>query len=706
MHPPPWNPNHHVIQVTRQSTSELTEIDETEHGLVVRNHRAQSDLLLNHPMWAAVAHGSLEAIKTETEKPTEKGIGPCGLVERGGEGETILHVAILKQRPFEIIQWIVTTFPTLVNVPYAGKRYFGETALHLAVVQAEDHNPAEHKKSIVRLLIEHEADPNISLATGTEFASIDQGTLRYYGQSVLHFAVVSGKPLIVEYLVSNDADIMKDDGADKNNVLHLLAKNSSMKRGVFTKMFRFFKTLEPKLLTMENEKGQNPLTLGIAMRNANILEAVKDILWDFDKVCRYRVPLNGIDPLLTPHDKKHYNLIQMAVESKDKDILTHPVINTLLQYKWKLYAQYYFLGRLLLGAILIGVFFTPAIAMQPPTFEDRRSYDMSTTEDRARLVFEVLTLAGGMILMYFSSNDVFRKWNVFDNFWRWSFGIAVLSVPVIRAAAPLSVGIHIENVVLGVAAIIGWIYLLSFAKGSQKIGPLVQIVATIVSHDFIQWLVIYVPITVGFGTAMFLQLQDVPNSDWNTNFGSFLSAVRFQFQEESYTDFKQGKMQGFSIGLMVVYGFLATLLLSNILISKLVNTFERIHDDSEREWKLDLARAILTIDLQMPDKTKGKYIEKMGFHVVEISNGLRKQSTERYFQFTERIEPDGSGNITSEVLQVVVGRKYLDADKQMTDKYEEEVRTGEQLEHFRGLWKEWIAFWEFWGFISSKSTKK
>ncbi|ORY30704.1 hypothetical protein BCR33DRAFT_792522 [Rhizoclosmatium globosum] len=179
MHPPPRNPNHHVIQVTRQSTSELnlTEIDETEHGPVVRNHRAQSDLLLNHPMWAAVAHGSLEAIKTETEKPTEKGIGPAALSS--------------------IIQWIVTTFPTLVNVPYAGKRYFGETALHLAVVQAEDHNPAEHKKSIVRLLIEHEADPNISLATGTEFASIDQGTLRYYGQSVLHFAVVSGKPLIV-----------------------------------------------------------------------------------------------------------------------------------------------------------------------------------------------------------------------------------------------------------------------------------------------------------------------------------------------------------------------------------------------------------------------------------------------------------------------------------------------------------------------------
>ncbi|KAJ3063987.1 Transient receptor putative cation channel sub V member 4, partial [Rhizoclosmatium hyalinum] len=429
-------------------------------------------------------------------------------------------------------------------------------------------------------------------------------------------------------------------------------------------MFQFLKNVNPNLLNQLNEAKQTPLGVGLSEGNVNVLEAVKDVLWDFDKVCRYRVPLNELDPLFNRDDsevgknvllnlyqsvkkafseeseKKHASLIEMAVYHHDKDIICHPVIDTILRYKWKLYAQYFFLGRFVTALVNVLLFFTPAVAMQPNTLADRRHYDLTNSHvDKVRLAFEILTILGSLYTFFVSWHDTFKKYNLITNITRWSFGLLVFFVPLIRLfAVDESVGLNAENVCIGIAAIIGWIHLVRFARGFEAVGPLIEVVTQICFKDFFQWLVIYIPLTVGFGTALFLQMQtagvraveagNLLAEDWDTNFAAVLSAVRFQFQQEQYSDFKLGGIPGFAIALFMTYGFLATLLLANILISKLVDTFERIHDDANREWKLDLARLILSIDLRLSPDQKTKYLKDFGFE-VDDKNAIAHKGNEK-----------------------------------------------------------------------------
>ncbi|KAJ3295335.1 hypothetical protein HDU79_009389 [Rhizoclosmatium sp. JEL0117] len=715
--------------VDRRSTQTIPTMA-MKDGLRRWNEHSQSWLLKNEPMWKAVATGTLSDIKETTQKLVDVEEGGerkfvKGRYERGGEGETILHIAILFQRPYSIVKWIVEAFPSLVNEEYLGERYEGETALHLAVVQAKDHDPSDDNvQSIIRLLVDTGANPNLSRAIGSEFGMKDHGPLRNYGQTVLHFAVISNKPKISEYLVLRArADITAVDNLSGDNVLHLLARSKGIDATSFIAMFRFFKNTQEDLLDQPNFDGKTPLALGFAEKNVFMLDAMKEILWEFDRVSRYRVPLNELDPLLAqdiettteptkrPRRKSLFNsktigqqsLIELAIENKDKDMLNHPIIDTLLAYKWKLYAQYFFIARFALALVLVIGLFTPAIAMQPSTFQQRCTYD---SNDIVRLVWEMMTLAAGVGLFWISANDSNHKWNRMENWLRSTFGLSIFLIPIIRAIGSFSgpgaasTALAIESFVIGVAAILGWIYLVNFAKGSDRIGPLVEIVFQIVSKDFIEWLFIYIPLSIGFGTALFAQLQNVTGGAeiWQSLPDAVMSAIRFQFQEESYTDFQAGTLPWWSVTLFVVYGFLATLLLSNILISKLVNTFERINEDSQRVWKMDLARLILSIDLQLTAAQKQRYAEHIGFSLTEGENDAINASDRRYIQFTERREQDANGKTFQKVLQISVSKSN---HRGRHDDYV--VKKDKDLKHFRGVALEWEALLVFWGLKQDKS---
>ncbi|KAJ3079286.1 hypothetical protein HDU99_000072 [Rhizoclosmatium hyalinum] len=717
--------------------------------------KQQSWLFDKDDLWKAVSHGSLAQIREFAMKTPEVD-KMRGLFERGGEGETILHAAILCGRSPTIIIWILAHFPKLLNKTYLGERYkgiivllkVGETALHLAVVQEEDQDPSDDVlsiadksilndllsamkenreptvvtraivdapdyrysgKSIVRMLIEAGASLDSNLrAIGTEFRAADKGTLRFYGQTVLHFAAVSGKPKIVEYLVDCGAEVKAVDGHTNDNILHLLMKNEGIDKTCFARMFQFLKSKSPELLEKRNndkKKGQRtPYQLGMHLDNKNVLEAMKEKLWEFDRTRRYRVPLNHLDPIYatappfnpeTPNKPtkgavtENSSLLEIVIERHNEEMLDHPILRTILQWKWNAYAKHIYFRKLMMFFVLIAFMLTPAIALQPNSPTARRDYDFPNGFDVARVVFEVGTLVGtvGLFCYYFS--DIHRKWNAADNYLRWFFSAIVVTVPVIRFAGSNEFMFNFENVVFGFAMISGYLYLLTFSKGSATIGHLVVIVKEIVSKDFPEWLFVYIPITVGFGGALFMQMQNVGNVvsgdaapsadrpyDWDSLHGSSLWAIRFIFQEEKYEDIKKGALPVYSQLLFLTYAVFAVVLLVNVLIAKLVNTFDRINEKSEKVWRMELAALIMSIDMGLSDKEKDEIKKHFGFEledsVAETSsqnetshqsgnvtegqisvNTSEKLLKLKYLQFTERERRDAKGQVIPEVYQVV-----------------------------------------------------
>ncbi|KAI9349546.1 hypothetical protein BDR26DRAFT_852325 [Obelidium mucronatum] len=725
-----------------ESKGKESQIEEALERNHILRQETQAYLFKSDLLWRAVTQGTREEIELHSKevRPVNGNNVMRGICERGGEGETILHAAILCRRSFEIITWIATTFEELINEPYRYcEKYYGETPLHMAVVQFGSDVGSE--ESLVDWLLDNGANPNGEKCTGTEFSGKGDYS---YGQTPLHFAVSTGKVAAIHRLLKpvnrSKSDLQEKDNTTQsafieanvgdidtytgNNVLHMLSQNKDLDRETFKKLFDLLRNKEPRMITQKNQVGDTPIDAGIRAGNVNIIEAMKEVMWGFDER-RYRIPLRKLDSLLLSEMKSMaevevgknnpVSMIEIGVANNDPSIITHPVIDALLDWKWQLYAQFIYTTWFLGTFTLVGLVITPTIALQPTTFDRRRTYDFaSSSADFWRAVFEVSSLIGATIFFYRGVMELYKKYqrttfvSLLHEIADATFSFSLLCIPIIRLSNTPN-GIHFENILFGLAAIVGWIHLLRFAKVSSRVGPLVIVFSTIITKDLVEWLWIYAPLTFGFAAALYLQMQNVPGQaaaavaaaaatladsgaaggtssnsvfDWDTYSGSTMWMLRFSFGQAVFDDFRKGESAFLACGLFLVYGFLVIILLINVLIGKLANTFERINEVSKKEWKMQRAPLILDIDEHLSSTTKEFYGSKIGFS---------EDGEERYFQFTERKNSAAAATAAttskkkqSEIVQIIVSGEKL-AEKISKWKYIE--KTPHQLaEKFK--WKD------------------
>ncbi|KAJ1561703.1 Transient receptor putative cation channel sub V member 5 [Cladochytrium tenue] len=152
----------------------------------------------------------------------------------GPENETILHFAILRNG--EIAEMIAeAASDNFLAKSYTNERYFGETALHLAVVQ--------NRPEVIDILLGCRKLDMKALATGYEFAhgTKHKGT-HYAGMTALQFAVYHSTSKVVEKLLigadmrklfginDNPAaakDLIEQDDLYGNNLFHIMAMRKS-----------------------------------------------------------------------------------------------------------------------------------------------------------------------------------------------------------------------------------------------------------------------------------------------------------------------------------------------------------------------------------------------------------------------------------------------------------------------------------------------
>ncbi|KAJ3237724.1 hypothetical protein HDU81_009107 [Chytriomyces hyalinus] len=680
----------------------------------------QMALFKDGNLWQAVYEGDLENVKKYAMQPFYHGtdedgkpavVGTRGECERGGEGESILHLAILGMRK-PVIEWIVEHVKVLINEVYLKHRYFGETPLHVAVVASK-----ESDESIVQLLVDNGAEVNGPMVTGTEFLKDEEKGALYYGQTILQFAATTHKFKIVRYLVEQaKADLATVD-IYGNNVLHVMAYHGHFDPEAFdyikNKNLAQFEAKETSvnLMRSRNKDNLTPFQLGVSRGHSNIIERVKELHWEFGFVRTFRIPIDDLDSIQAHKPSESSALrtsksaIEIAADRKDKVIITHPLFESLLQVKWALYARKKFLIRFVLTALLIASF-TVCISLQPFRMEDRRTYfsgAVASTNSHpiVRLVFELVTLVGVLIMLGGEFKEIKNQKGVYftgysrdENAVQWTFSILVILIPLLRFGVAAAVSsdkwgyiLDTENVVFGLAGILGWVYMLYFAKGFERVGPLVLVFTRIIREDFLQWISLYLAVTFGFSAALFLQMNDTPAKtanellpvlDWNNYLGSTLWVIRFLFAQCIFDDFRNAKLPAFTEFLFVLYGFMVMVLLLNVLIAKLVETFKEVAKDSKRVWKVQFAHLIVGmsslklyihhiwtennlvtgIDSQMSASERRYWLAHLGWHESNDHGTASSVAARRYFIFTERDIPDPEepSKKVTETLKLVVAK--------------------------------------------------
>ncbi|KAJ3245610.1 Transient receptor putative cation channel sub V member 6 [Chytriomyces hyalinus] len=712
----------------------------------------QAEYARDGNLWQAVWAGNFDQVQQYSQEPFnfgDSGIPDAlanksclrGDLERGPEGETILHIAIIAKH-VKITRWIVSTFPGLVNETYTGARYLGETALHIAVVVNKEPDDT------VKFLVDSGASVNGPHAAGTEFLKeSDQGSI-YFGSTVLHFAVSNGHSKTVQYLIQHANASLVDVDIYGNNVLHLWAYHGAKDLGLYKFLVDQNRAdLRAGRTSVDISKARNKDNLtsfqvGVARGHVNVLEAIKEPLWQFGIVRCYKVPLDDIEPL-QPHftrspTRKNWlveektlgrvskSVIEIAAERQDKNIISHPLLDAVIKIKWALYGRTRFIRQLIETALLI-VCFTTMISLMPSHPGDRQSYVLSSTNRHpiVRLVFEIASLLGTFIVIGGELGELrvqglyyFRGLGAEENIVQWLFCVLVWLVPIFRwgfaGTCPagnescLMRGRDAENVILGLAAIMGWVYVMTFGKGFANIGPLILIIKKMILEDFVRWLVLYLCLTIGTTCALFLQMQNTPYvrpeidsktgifegkvetvdiiqpQDWVEFAGAALWTTRFIFMQAFFDHFRMGGIAWFTEAVFIVYGFVVCILLFNVLIASLAETLKKVARESRNVWKVQFALMQIQIDKQLSDAAHRNILTHIGW----TEEPTQHQCASRYLIFTERdvIKHDSKtrqSHKKQEIVSMVIARD--DGGKQILIHTKNKHWTGWDHDLRRGL---------------------
>ncbi|KAI8832041.1 hypothetical protein BC829DRAFT_437615 [Chytridium lagenaria] len=527
----------------------------------------QREAFTQDDILGAVARGSLEEVRRVKKETGFKRAG----------GETLLHVALLmnSEKHDEIAEYLVAKRPNLVNAVYEGANFTGEHCCHLLAVQ--------NKLHMLKWFIKHGADVHNARATGKFFRP--SGTL-YFGETVLAFAACMGHFDIVRYLtekVGIDPNTIDHQG---NNILHVLA------------FWGYYNDTRARHPDREDYRTKSHSTLGgiylylpVARGHTEMVNAMmntrRETLWVYGKASAFLYDLSEVDTFVDPVTMGHAKgALEIAIKQKNRDVLNLPLFQRILEAKWISYGRAMFTFNVF-RSISYYILFTAVIYLVP----NGSDYYRADLPDSSRKDYFWGPSAGESAVQWINMVLV---------------GCIVLARMVSRS--------DFENLLLGLHAVFGWISLLNLTVGNRSMGTLWIIFIKVVTGDLLRFLLLMLVFILGFGEALWLQMHqeraesfDNGKADWKDLPLAFVWSFRILMQQGVYDDFRRPVNNWLSILLFMVLFFILMILLLNVFLAMLNQTFSKIMEDTEKQWRVTWAQLILTYD----EALLSEYYEKL-----------------------------------------------------------------------------------------------
>ena len=196
-----------------------------------------------------------------------------------------------------------------------------------------------------------------------------------------------------------------------------------------------------------------------------------------------------------------------------------------------------------------------------------------------------------------------------------------------------------ENAVLSIVTLAAWINILWFLLGWKATGPFVIMLQKMVVSDMRTFCIIAFVFVGAFAQSFNLLRdkketdpiyvdcvntptcnltaveEDVDNTHKSfTHDGVFsrieelICAMLGEFDLESYR--KKSTHPTLATNFVLVYVILLSVVLVNMLVAKMGDTYTKISDESHLRWRLEVARMVLSMEKSMSEKEREKEINK------------------------------------------------------------------------------------------------
>lgn len=539
--------------------------------------------------------------KDDSERTPRKAC--WSLEHRGTLGETALHLCFLSNNPMmtEMARALLELYPAMAFDQYEGQEYYGETSVHIVIVNGDLHS--------LKLLIGRcGADVN-ARAQGRFFMPEDckdkmkQVTeyegYAYYGEYPASFAACFENEEMYDYLIRKGADPNRQDTFG-NTVLHLCV--------IHNKIDMFFHATRRKHKIrgdpfVRNKQGLTPLTLAAKLGRKEmfheILEYQSMEYWSYGRMTCSGYPLDSLDSVNKDgkSDKDSALLITLNGKTNEHlDMLNSGIIYRLLEEKWTTFARGKFYRRLLF-AVLYLLAFSLSIYYRPRHLDFLR---IENGDDVFRLVAEGFTVLGAIIYLVLEIKDVLITQGIAAQLitLRDAPGKSLFLVSCILVIIALPCRYlgqrDAETTMMILAAPMAWCYLLFFCRGFGAIGPFVNMIYRMCAGDMSRFFIIYIIYVVGLAQAFSYVMKGVEG--YQNEGYTIMTLMRMTFGEFDFFQFDKSRHATLAKLLFFYFMLFVTVLLMNMLIAMMANTYQNISDRSEKEWRRQWAQIIMVLE--------------------------------------------------------------------------------------------------------------
>ncbi|XP_062610763.1 uncharacterized protein LOC134272556 isoform X2 [Saccostrea cucullata] len=526
------------------------------------------------------------------------------LNKRGGVGESPFHLLYLLDSPTHhaVGEILLNLYPKLSLDVYEGEEYFGESALHIAIVFGS--------LEAVKLLIKKGALID-QRCTGRFFLPEDQKKgytkttdyegYAYYGEYPIHFAAATGNQEIYDYLIGHGGDPNAQDTFG-NTALHMVVICNQVE------MYKYIvrhHTL-PAKTDIKNAVNLTPLTLASKLGRQTIFKEMLELgsleLWRYSNITCSLYPLLALDSI-GPTGDTNWNSALMIIINGENDehleMLEGGVMRQLLDEKWKAFARRRFFVRLILAFIQL-ILISVAVYLRPKS----NLLAVNSYTDIIRFVCEILTCIGCSITLVADVFEIITQ-GIFSFLKNCKNAPAqtlfMISCILFLACIPFRFleMKQVEDVLMIIAVPCSWLFLLFFARTFKLTGPFVTMIYKMLLGDLLRFGIIYVIFLTGFTQAFYFLFRG-NTSNQSQGFDDIGDTVLTLFQmtlgEFKYQDFNYTKYSGLTKIVFAIFMMLVPILLLNMLIAMMGNTYTMVIAKSEKEWRKQWAKIVVVLE--------------------------------------------------------------------------------------------------------------
>lgn len=329
------------------------------------------------------------------------------------------------------------------------------------------------------------------------------------------------------------------------------------------------------------------------------------------------------------------NDINKFVKKEKKEIVTHVWFQTLMDFYWDNFAKNLFRIQLVLYTFFSIVFFINSTIQVSDNYTNFNYSQINTnfTYNSTNSLYQnynlsiiniITTILLIIINTFYLANEISEickkknkiknyftnKWNIFD----------VLQVTILYTSLIFKFLLpEIENILISILYPIFLVKFLSFTRGFKTVGPIVRVIFKMF-RDIFNFMTILSVFIIGFSQAFYILTNK--NKYFENPFVSLITTFDMIIGNFDTANFNESS---YFITVNILYRFyiiISVIMLLNMLIAILENSYTKIIEEAEREWKIERAKLIISLmDSLISCKNKFKTVEDIDCLVsLEIDN--------------------------------------------------------------------------------------